>query len=148
MPLCLESFAMLCMGVRSETPAVVAREARRGGLRVLGPLLPSLGAVRKGCCRLGMQVVALGQSWCGFRELWTNCFSGMPERCAGTRWDGDAVCISVISALIAAYTVAFCMLVWRAANSIGSLSHQPFLQRGHPGGKSWKSWRCDGLKSS
>lgn len=114
---------MLCMGVRSETPAVVAREARRGGLRVLGPLLPSLGAVRKGCCRLGIQVVALGQSWCGFRELWTNCFSGMPERCAGTRWDGDAVCISVISALIAAYTVAFCMLVWRAANSTGSLSH-------------------------
>lgn len=56
--------------------------------------------------------------------------------------------VLAISALIAAYSIAFCMLVWGAASSIGSLSHQACLQRVHLGRKSWKSWRCDGLKSS
>lgn len=76
-------------------PAVVAREAWREELCVLALLHLSICGVRKDCCRLGPQMVALGslrQSWCGFWELWTKCFSGTPERCAGTRWDGDTVC--------------------------------------------------------
>ena len=153
MLLCLESFAVLSMGERSKMPAVMVREAWREGLCILVPLHPSICGVRKDCSRLGAQMVALGllgQSWYGCWELWTECFSGTPGKCAGTRWDGDTVCksISVISALVAAYTVASCMLVWGAANSIGSLTRQTCLHRVHVGGKSWKSWRCDGLKSS
>lgn len=158
-PLCLESFAIFCIGVKSVMPAVLAREAWREGLRVLAPLHPSVCGIRRDHCRLGRQMVALGllgQSWCGCRELWTKCFSSVPRRCAGTRWDGDTVCKSIlgISALIAAYCylltliIAFCMLVWGAANAVGSPSRQVCLCRVHLGRKSWESWRCDGLKSS
>lgn len=120
------------------------------GLCVLAALRPSVCGARKDRCRLGRQMVALGllgRSWCARRELRTECFGGTPGRCAGARWDGEALgkSISAISALIAAYTVAFRTLVgWGAANSSRSCA----CGRVRWGRKGWTSWRCDGLKSS
>lgn len=117
------------------------------GVCVLARLHPSDCGARRDLGRLGMQMVALGllgQSWCcGCRELRTKCFSGVSGSCAGSRWDGEAVCksLSVISALITAYTTAFCVLVCGAANCIGS------QHRVHLGRKGWKSWRCDVSKA-
>lgn len=74
------------------------------GLCVPAPLRPSVCGARKDRCRLGRQMVVLWACW---------GFGGTPGRCAGARWDGEALgkSISAISALIAAYTVAFRTLV-------------------------------------
>lgn len=79
-----------------------------------------------------------------------NASVARPGGVQGTRWDRDNVgkSISVIFALIAAHTIAFCLPVGGAANSSRSLSRQACLPRAHLGRQSWKSWGCDGLKSS
>lgn len=140
-----------CLAVRSGMLAVMVKEAGLEGPCVRALLLPWVCAVRKegllspenadGCSWLaGTVLVCL--------ELWTKRFSSMPGRCAGTRWDGDTVCRSRsgISALITAYTTAFLHAGVGCSNSI--LSFRASLNRVHPGRKSRKSWRCDGLKSS
>lgn len=84
-PLCVRRAVVpgeLCNALsgRAERDACCRGEGGEG-LGVLAPRRSSGCGVRKDCCRLGTQMVALGllgQSWCLCQELWAKRFSGAP----------------------------------------------------------------------
>lgn len=123
------------------------------------PLCPSICGVRKegwlpsvnadGCDGLA-RAARVSRAlrlllWCAW-ALWVTragvCLRGMSRRWARTSWVENLYL--VISALIAACTVAFCTLVWGTAKSIGSLATRCVrLGRNSP-----ESWSRGGFQRS